>query len=467
MNDRRSFLRKLLLSLPAGYVLPSFLSSCETQNELFPDLNYTGKVIVVGAGAAGLHAAYILHKSGVDVQVLEAANRIGGRIKALDEFAGYPLELGADHVMGTQSLFYDAVRISNFEYYEDKGQSYYNFNNDPISEEEASSNASYREAIKVIERLPTYTGRDISVSEYLAEQSLTEDTQTLLNALIANEFGTDLDLLSVKGYVEAINERTSGNQKTILRTKSFKEVLDIQYAPIISKIRQNTPIKAIDYSGGKVVLTDDANQTYEGDKVIITVPLPILKEGVIAFNPALPEEKITAMQGIGMDGAVRVLMRFSQNFWGDDTSTIYPGGLIPEFKAPGWGKRSQFDDNLIFFNNVLVGKANGSAAATLSRAGNDAVTFALGDLDEMFNGQATKFLTQSYVMDWSKDNFTKGAYSYPLVDSEGAREALGASIEDKVYFAGEATHNKGHFGTVHGAMETGYKAAFEILKSIS
>jgi monoamine oxidase len=467
MNNRRSFLRKLLLSLPAGYVLPSVLSSCETQDDLFPNLSFGGKVIVVGAGAAGLHAAYILHKNGVDVQVLEATNRVGGRIKALDEFTGYPLELGADHVQGTNSVFYDAVRISNFEYYQDRGKTYYQLTGKTIEESEASSNTAFRAASKVIEKLPLYSGPDISLSEYLNKEPLSDETLTLLNSFIANEFGTDLDLLSVAGYNEAVAKRTSGNEKIILRRRSFSEVLDLQYSPISSKIRQNTPIKSIDYGSGKVVLTDDANQTYEADKVIVTVPLSILKEGRISFNPALPEEKVLAMDGLGMDGSVKIFMRFGQNFWGDETSTVYPGGIIPEYKAPGWGKRSEFDDDLIFFNNVLVGEANGSAGTTLSELGNDAVTYALRDLDDMFNGQATKYLTQSYVMDWSKDTFTRGAYSYPKVGSEGARGVLASAIDNKIYFAGEATHNEGHFGTVHGAMETGYRAAYEILKSIS
>lgn len=467
MDNRRSFLKKMLWSLPAGYALPSVLSSCDTEDNLFEGLSFQGKVIVVGAGAAGLHAAYILHRNGVDVQVLEATNRIGGRIRALDQFAGYPLELGADRVEGVRSVFYDAVRISNFEYYEDIGKTLYNFGGKITSQEEAVSAQAYRSAYDTIRKLQLYAGEDISVAQFLEEQSLQEDALNLLNSLIANEFGTDLDFLSVNGYREAVAKKTSGDTEIILRRKSFSNVLDVQYAPISSLIRQNTPIRTIEYNGGKVVLTDDANQTYEADKVIVTVPLSILKEGTITFNPALPEEKVTALEGLGMDTSVKVFMRFSQTFWGDDTSTIYTGGIIPKFKAPGWGKRSQFDDNVILFNNVLVGIANGSAGEFLSQQGDNAVTFALRDLDQMFNGQATEFLTESAVMDWSKANFIKGAYSYPKVGSAGAREALAAAIDQKIYFAGEATHTHGHFGTVHGAMETGYRAAYEILKSIS
>ena len=467
MNNRRSFLRKLLLSVPAGYALPSILSSCETQDNLFSDINFAGKVIIVGAGAAGLHAAYILHKNGVDVQVLEASNRIGGRIRSLEEFAGFPLELGADHVKGLRSIFYDTVRISNFEFYEDRGVTLYNFGGVISNQTEVVANNAFRAAENTLRKLPLYIGEDIPMSQFLEEEALTEEALTYLNSVIAHEFGTDLDTLSVLGYNEAIAKKSSGSEKIIMRQKSFSDVLDIQYAPISSKIRQSTPIRSIDYSGAKIVLTDDANQTYEADKVLVTVPLPILKGGLIAFTPALPEEKLLAMDGLGMDTGVKVFMRFSQNFWGDDTSTIYPGGIIPQYKVPGWGKRSQFDDGQIFFNNVLVAEGNGSAGDFLSQQGADAVTFALRDLDDMFNGQASEFLTQSYVVDWSKDTFIRGAYSYPLVGSEGARGVLASAIDNKIYFAGEATHTEGHFGTVHGAMETGYRAAYEILKSIS
>ncbi len=467
MNDRRSFLKKMLLSLPAGYALPAFLTSCDTQDKLFENITYTGKVIIVGAGAAGLHAAYILHQNGVDVQVLEATNLVGGRIRKLEQFTGYPLELGADHVKGIRSVFYDSVRISNFEYYENKGKTLYGFGGNQVNEAEALTNSAYQSVQNALAKLEGYFGVDLPVSEYLETLGLTDDALTLLNSIVANEFGTDLDFLSIHGYQEAIAKRTSGNEKIILRLRSFADVLEVQYAPIRALIRQSTPIKSIDYSGGLVTLTDGANQTYEADKVIVTVPLSILKEGSIAFNPALPEEKLLAMESLGMDAGARIFMRFSQNFWGDDTGVIYAGGIIPEYRAPGWGKRSQFDDDLIIFNNVLVGVANGSSGDLLSERGDDAVTIALRDLDELFNGQATEFLTESYLMDWKNEPYIKGAYSYPKVGSEGARERLGAAIDDKIYFAGEATHTQGHFGTIHGAIETGYRAAYEVLKSIS
>ncbi len=456
-----------MMALPAGYALPGLLTSCSTKDNLFEDLNFSGKVIVIGAGAAGLHAAYILHKNGVDVQVLEAYNRIGGRIRKLENFAGYPLELGAEAVHGRKSVFYDSIRISNFESYELKGKDVYNINEELVFGDAIASNPVYLETESLHQRIINYSGPDIPIATFLEAEGASEEAMQLLNAIIGNEYGTDNDSIGILGYQEAEKKWTAGEGDIILRTKGLSDVLEVQYSAIMSKIRLSTPVREIDYSGSKIIVTDHASQTYEADKLIVTVPLSILKEGAIAFTPAFSEEKIEAMDKLGMDHGMKIFMRFSQNFWGDDTGSVYPGGIIPEYTVPGWGRESQFNDNQIFFNNILVGFANGSAAAFLTEEGQNAVTIALRDLDEAFNGQASQYLTEYHIMDWSQETFIKGAYSYPKPEGAGAREALAAPIDEKVYFAGEATHTTGHFGTVHGAMETGYRAAYEVLKSIS
>lgn len=470
MNNRRSFLKKLMLSVPAGYVLPGFLSSCTTQNNLFADLNFSGKVIVIGAGAAGLHAASILHRNGVDVQVLEATNSRGGRIRKLEQFTGYPLELGAASVRGKRSVFYDSIRISNFESYQLTGENLYSIDGQLVQGDDVIANSVYREVQNSLENLRRYMGpADIPVSEFLEAENTSEEALQILNALVGNRYGTDNDRIGIEGYKAAEANWTAGEEEFILRKKSFNDVLDIQYSDVIPKVRLNTPVKAVDYSGNKVVVTDHADQTYEADKLIVTVPLSILKEGSIEFNPPLLEEKLNAMENLGMDNGMKIFLRFAGDvpFWGNGAGVIYPGGTIPEFTVPGWGRESQFNDNEIFFNNILIAHAYGASADFLSSQGPSAINFALQDLDEAFNGQATPKLTESYIMDWSKENFIKGAYSYPKPGSEGAREILAAPIDNKVYFAGEATHTEGHFGTVHGAMETGYRAAYEVLKSIS
>lgn len=471
MDNRRSFLKKLVLGLPAGYAFPGLLASCSTQDNLFPDINYSGRVLVIGAGAAGLHATDILNSNGVDVLLLEATNQTGGRIRKLDNFTGYPLELGAERVKGKRSIFYDSIRISNQEFYELEGKDFFLIGEEFVSREDGVSNETVLEVQNAIQELRSYTGDDMPISEYLEAKGFSEEARQILNGLIGNEYGTDNDSLGIHGFRQREASASSGEGEFVMRLKSLKDILDVQYSRIADKIRLNTPIKSIDYSGGNIVVTDHANQTYEADKLIITVPLSILKAGDIQFNPTLPEEKLLAMDKLGMDPGLKIFMRFSENFWGDPTGsttdTFYLGGLIPKFTVPGWGREHKFNDDRIFFNNVLVGVVNGSVAQSFSEIGGSAVTFALQELDEAFNGQASRFLTESFVMDWSKENFIKGAWSYPKADAGNARNVLAAPIDDRIFFAGEATHTMGHYGTVHGAMETGYRAAFEVLKSIS
>jgi monoamine oxidase len=194
--------------------------------------------------------------------------------------------------------------------------------------------------------------------------------------------------------------------------------------------------------------------------VIVTVPLAILQRGDIAFTPALPSTKTDAIANIGMGPGMKVILRFSSRFWPEKTGSIYGAGLVPEFWATAGGGRSSSDD-------VLTAFVHGDNAATLSAMNDtDLVAAICAQLDTMFGGTvATSSLTDSHIQDWGKEPYIGGTYSYPIVGGGNARKDLADAIDGKLFFAGEATHYEGHFATVHGALETAYRAAEELVGS--
>jgi hypothetical protein len=90
-----------------------------------------------------------------------------------------------------------------------------------------------------------------------------------------------------------------------------------------------------------------------------------------------------------------------------------------------------------------------------------------GDIHTMLIEAASNLISESFIMDWKKEQYIQGCYSYPSLNENNSRDILKKSIKEKLYFAGEATNVNGHFGSIHGAMETGKEAVSEIIKDIN
>jgi monoamine oxidase len=150
------------------------------------------------------------------------------------------------------------------------------------------------------------------------------------------------------------------------------------------------------------------------------------------------------------------VLKFSQRFWDARLGSIIGSGLVPEFWCPS-ARSSQRDF-------VLTAFVMGERAEQLSQQGSNAVRSVLAELDAVYGGVATARFQDAVIADWGKEPFIRGAYSFPIVGGGLAmRRTLAEPIQNKLFFAGEASHITGHSGTVHGAVETGRRAVKEIL----
>lgn len=459
--DRRELLKKLLLSLPALSLGTSFFTSCKKE-ELFADLNYDGKVIIIGAGAAGMYAAYLLHKQNVEVTLLEASSLYGGRVRALAGFSDFPIELGAEEVHGQKSVWYDLIKSTNAGFAEGETRDFYLLDNLLKEEASVSGDAEFitlQELLETLENSEDSSVPDITAEAYGQQKGISSRVAHIYNALVGNEHGTSNTRISAFGVAEENKLWTAGNDNFLLNGRSHISIFEERFAEILPKIQLNTQIKTIDYSGTAVMLTDQNGATYSADKVIITVPLTILRDGDISFIPSLPSSKTEAFGKIGMGAGMKIILKFNTRFWPEDTGSIYGVGLVPEFWSTGTGRS--------LANNVLTAFVHGENAEVLSAQGAVAVATALQELDAMYGaGVASGALVDSFIMNWTNEPFVKGTYSYPVAGGAGARENLATPVQDKLFFAGEATNYNGHFGSVHGAMETGFRAVNELLKTV-
>ena len=443
--NRRDFLKQSSLLTIGGILLPSTLLTTCRKETLFEDVTYDGKVIIIGAGAAGLYAAYMLKSKGIDFQLLEASSTYGGRLGKLTGFANFPIDTGAQWLHGKNSILGDLIKKSKTNITLDDSETKFWFNNQLIDALPQNTN------IFEGEELP-----DISYEAYALQNGLGNEYKYIIEN-IAGDQGAAASRLSVYGNNKDEENWASGDDDFKFEETYF-DLIDKQIASQVKdQILVNTIITKIDYSQSEIILTDSNNNTFNANKVIITVPISILKSGDIQFIPALPIEKTTAFSKIGMDAGMKVFLKFSNRFFDQN---IIGGAVCAAYADDSIGKAQN--------DNILLAFIMGEQAEYLTSLGSDAaITSALiQELDIMYNGQASASFIASHVENWTTNPFVKGAYSYSTIGMGDARKIASESLSEKLYFAGEAMNTNGHHQTVHGAVETGYREVINILTDI-
>ena len=301
--DRRQFIKQSTLLSIGGLLIPStFLSACREET-LFEDINYDGKVIIIGAGAAALYAAYILKSKGIDFQILEASANYGGRLAKLTGFANFPIDSGAQWLHGKNNILGDLIKKSKTKITLDDSTLKYWFNNQLVNS--LPQNTDIFEG----DELP-----DISYQDYALQKGLGNEYKYIVEN-IAGDQGAAAYRLSVFGNNLDEENWNSGDDDFKFQ-ETFFDLIDTQIASQVrDKILLNTIITKIDYSQSEIIITDSNNNIFNANKVIITVPITVLKSGDIQFIPALPNEKTTAFSKIGMDAGMKVFLKFSNKFF--------------------------------------------------------------------------------------------------------------------------------------------------------
>lgn len=296
---------------------------------------------------------------------------------------------------------------------------------------------------------------DISFQAFATQQGWGADYQYIVEA-VAGDYGAAGQHLSAYWKVKEEEEWSAGG-KDYKFARTYFDLINEQIAqPILDRIQLNTPVSHIDYWGDKVDVKDVNGQRYQADKVILSVPITILKEGDITFHPALSPEKTNAFQQIGMDPGMKVFLKFSERFYHPN---IIGGKICGAYADEQTGKEGT--------DHVLMAFVMGDQAQSLNELGSDQamVEALLDELNEMYAGQASASFLDARVVNWTTESFIRGAYSYSRVGIGNARKIAAASVAQKIFFAGEAMNLNGHHQTVHGAAETGILAVEELVNA--
>lgn len=434
------------------------------------------KVIVIGAGMAGMVAARLLHDSGCAVTVLEARNRLGGRIWT-DKRWGVPCDLGASWVHGA-----DNNPLSNWCQTLGIGLSVtsdetrFFFANGHFQEEWQVQRRAWRSRLyanRAIKRQSARLQRDLAAGR-TPRISLADALDPLLHSRRLRPIDR-----RVLAWRVSVAEGVQGAPADQLDLREWfpKEIDMINalpqggYSQLIEDAAQgltihlNQAVERIHYDElGVTVATAEAN--YHADVVLITVPLGILQRGKLCFDPPLPVEKARAIGriGYGGDGALnKILLRFPRAFWPEARNRFL--SLLDETSQRGifssWISLEPF-----LGAPILMSFANGHNGANFDRNTPDEEVLrqAMLTLQRMFGRPAPDPIDFIFTR-WLSDPWALGSYSYPAVGNNVAdRLTYGEPVANRLFFAGEATHTY-HYGTVHAALESGEKAAMSIGQS--
>lgn len=423
----------------------------------------TETVVIIGAGAAGIAAGAYLHTEGYRVILLEARDRIGGRILTDQTLAPYPVELGAEFVHGDNVITWDLADEYGLDSREigDDAELYMFTSQgllspDQWAEIDGMNLIDDGELDRLAEAWYEAEDEDLSLAELLDENEidLDPDLRKLLNNDMASDYAADLKDLGVLGFIEQSYEGDDSD---------YDGQLDGGYTPLLEAMSADLDIrlnKIVDYvewnEDGAIVYTEDGDEI-EADYVVVTLPLGVLQAGDVEFDPPLPDDKQEAIDALGAGHVDKIILKFSEPFWEVNFAAIATIQDTQFWWRPGYGRVNEAP--------ILTALVGGDAARRFeSMSEEDVIAAALRDLETIF--QMTNLrakLVEGRFINWGGDRFSKMGYSYVPVDAYEYREVLAEPV-GSLYFAGEATHIE-RAATVHGAIESGWRAADQIMEA--
>src|SRR5258708_3330279 len=441
-------------------------------------------VIVIGAGAAGLTASIELARAGLTVTVLEARDRIGGRIfTVFDSEHQAPIELGAEFIHGRPPETLSLLRSRKIRITEVKGDNW-------CAEEGRLGTCDFfSEVDKILKKMEGREG-DESFAEFLNECCPASKDDRLDRArkwalsYVTGFNAAHPTLVGVRWLLKGMRaeEKIEGD-RSFRAPRGYADLIEIFQGELDRfgiPVEKNTVVESIQWRRGQVEIMARGAMgatTLAAPRVLITVPLGVLQarveeNGAIRFDPDLPEQKQDAIRNVMMGKVIRVTLRFRERFWEylprpskANSKTMAGMSFLfsHDYWFPTWWtmapKKLPFLTGWAPFH--CAERLTGQSEAYVAERALEALHRLMGLRAEELEG----LLGHAYCHDWQSDPFARGAYSYGKAGGDGMEEALGRPIADTLFFAGEATDTDGHGGTVHGAIASGKRAAREISRA--
>lgn len=421
------------------------------------------KVIVIGAGMAGLAAAQELVTQGHEVLILEGRDRVGGRVWTSNQWTDMPLDLGASWIHGVKgnplTKLATAAKartvLTNYESSRSYGPA-----GQPLTPKEQRQLEQWQgrleKAILQAQDQDDDQSIQAAIEEALDWSGLTgaerQLVDFLLNGSIEHEYAGSTKVLSAHWFDDG--KFFGGDDALFLDGYG---VLIRHLARGLS-ITLGESVTAVDWAANPVKVTT-TKAVYTADRVIVTLPLGVLKAGMVKFIPDLPAAKRKAIKTLGMGVLNKCYLRFPHAFWPTDVDWLEQ---IP-------AKRGEWTEWVSFMRvaewPILLGFNAAEQGLAIEGWRDQAIVdSAMKTLRHLFGATIPDPLAYQLTR-WGADPFARGSYSFNAVGAlPQMRDQLGASLGGKLFFAGEATERH-YASTVHGAYLSGVRAAKEVVRA--
>jgi len=401
--------------------------------------NETAAVIVIGAGMAGVTAAREIARAGVSVIVVEAGDRVGGRVRSIRDFCGRPVEAGAEFVHGVGSATWPDVRAAGLTTRPCPliRDTMFNVGGGTRWLPWILLHPGAWPAFGILRSLARFVPPDISAGEFIERKGYRGRARSLAEMTLTAHLPGSAAEIGVLGLGYDRLPRFIGRD------------LDVRFGFAVRTVR---------WEAEGVTVSSADGREFRARVAICTLPLGVLKAGGVRFSPELPQSKRSALEDLVMGPVVKLLLHFENRFWprwlanlgcSSGPVTLY----WPVFYQAGAD------------SPVLIAYATGPRAARLSRVSDDeAAAIAVADLRRLFPGaDPERSLVAHRRVDWAKDPLSCGGYSFVRPGGTGARRRLAAAETGALLWAGSATVSSPIAETVEAAYLSGRRAAAEAM----
>ena len=418
-------------------------------------------VLVIGAGAAGLSGARSLLKEGISVVILEGRDRIGGRIHTIEgEGFSFPVEAGAEFMHGDLPFTKALMKESNVSYFAGEGRAW-NVQSNSLSEGDIFHD-DWDTLVAKLQEL----NHDITIGRFLELHFSDPRFKSLTDSV--KKFVEGYDAADIhKASALALKEEWSNENMEGYRPEGgYTQLMNFLLADIKKRggaLNLSAVVKKIVWKKNDVEIITNNNESFKAKKILVTVPVGVLKRGLIEFDPPLRTHE-KAFRNIEVGGVVKFLVEFSERIWdnGQQTFRQMPdlNFLFSDAAVPTWW--TQRPKEVPLLTGWLAGpvlKKLPSDQESLLQLAFQSLSYVFGTNEMTIKG----YVKAIRVINWEADPFALGAYAYSTLSTSDVIKTLSQPVEETLYFAGEAFYEGAEMGTVEAALATGNQTAERII----
>lgn len=425
----------------------------------------TVDVAVIGAGASGLLTALELARRGLSVLVLEARAEAGGRIRSQVMPSGTRMDLGAEFVHGHPPITLELLQHFGIPCHPYRGGF------------RTRTSRGWTEAPFFLNAFPEFLDRLQQLSEDIS-------VEAFLSRYFPEERYSEL-LRSVQGFVEGYD--TANRHKASMLLLRQEWLLEEQGESLIPEggysrlvramvqeletlgavVRFGTPLQSLFWKTGEVNLCCAGHKQFKARKAVLTLPpplwnLPSDRTGAWSLRPELPEMK-EAMSRLGFGSVIKWVLHFSYPFWKTKADPAASFFLSRE-AVPTWWDASREDRALLV--GWLGGPEAGAYESSSSEVLQEVALATLASLFEIPPAQLSDMLIEVRVQHWGSDPWSRGSYSYPVVQQTASMTLLRQPVEHTLFLGGEALYQGPYTATVEAALHRGREVASQLFESL-